>query len=628
VTSLALNQEWFEGEKSAGELVRRFERVKAQSRLRVNLCRFYCSLYHDRSFQGFNDGSNVVEVLIEGMRERLNERVITRIVQGLSAKFARQKPKPTVVTDGAKWALRRRAKLYDKYIWGCFHRVGAYQLQRMSDLFAIITGMGAIYVTSRHGQIYAEAVPSWELFVDTAEARYGGPRTLYRHQLIDRRVLGAIYPKHKRAILDAHATGWDDIYHATGTGDSDMVAVVTGWRLPNGPKSEDGRVVVALASGDDQVVLDTAEWNRPRFPFAFCRYGLVPEGFWGMGIVEQLVGQQLELNRTLTFRQEALRLLSAPFFLVERGSKIIKSHLSNQIGRIIEYTGIKPTVEIPSAINPEQFQHGDRVKSSMFQQAGVSEMAMQAMKPAGLNSAPAQRAYADMLDDGIHDIFVRREQQVVDLAEVILDEMEDLAEQDGADSSVIYVGPNSTEKIDFRKARIDRDEFVLKVQPTSSLSTTLGGRLEDLSDLRELGLVEDKEEMRELLQLTDLEASAARHGVMRETLYKILEVEILENERSITPEPTWDLQLALTMCIESRMRAQLEGAEEGKIELLRIFESQCMAMLNKAAAGQGSPPIAGGEVTTQPPPLPPPGVVPGPEGGASPTAGGEQPVAV
>jgi hypothetical protein len=621
----ALTQEWFESDKAASDIVRRFERVKAQSRLRINLCRFYCSLYHDRHFQGFNDGSSVAELMIEGLREKLNERVITRIVQGLSAKFARQRPKPAVLTDGANWALGRRAKQYDKYIWGCFHEVQAYGLQRMSDLHAILTGTGAIYVTSRHKRIYGEAVPSWELFTDTADSRYGIPTTLYREQLMDRRVLAGIYPNHKRQCMDARAATLSDAYSTTGAGDSDMVRVVTGWRLPSGPKQEDGRIVVALASAESPTVLSSGPWERPRFPFAFCRYGLVPEGFWGLGVVEQLVGMQLELNRSMSFRQESMRLLSAPFWLVEKGSKIVKSYLSNQIGRIIEYTGIKPEVAMPGTIHPEQFQHTDRVKSSMFQQAGVSEMAMQAMKPAGLNSAPAQRAYADMLDDGIHDIFVRREQQIVDLAEIILDEAEALAEEDDGQKFVVYVGPNSTERIDFSKAKIDRDAFVLKVQPTSSLSTTLSGRLEDLSDLRELGLVEDKEEMQELLQLTDLERAGRRHNVMRETLYKILEVEILENDKSITPEPTWDLKLALKLCVQTRLQAALEGAPEEKIELLRIFESQCLAMI-KAAEPPPLPP-AGGETTQQPPPPEPSGVVPAGEG-ASPTAGGEMPVAV
>jgi hypothetical protein len=622
-----LAREWFDSDVEGHEdLWRRFDQIKSQSQLRLNLDRFYCSLYYDRAYQGFNAGDNLAELFVEGMRDRLNENVIARIVQTLSAKFAKQKPKPTVLTDGADWGLQQRAKKYDKYIWGVLHKAKVYELQRASDLHMLIAGTGAIHCTSRNGSVYCETVPPWELFVDTNEGRYGSPRTLYRRQYIDRRLLAKLYPKQSEAILAATSIAFGDAFSATGNPNSDMIAVVTGWRLPSGPNSEDGRVVVAI----DDATLSSGAWTRERFPFAFSRYSLAPEGFWGIGVVAQLVGMQLELNRTLTFRQEALRLLSAPFIAIESGSKIVKSHLSNAIGRIIEYTGTPPTVVTPSAISPESFTHSDRVKSGMFSQSGISELAATSMKPAGLNSGKAIRAYADMQDDGLHDALVRREQQVLDLAELILDEAEDLAENDEADTSAVYVGPFGTETINFDEAKLDRDAFVLRVQPTSSLSMTLSGRLEDLQDLRDLGIVTDPAEMQELLQLPDLETAAARRNSMRDLLLEVLEVRMLGDGVAVTPEPTWDLALALKLCVQTRLRAQLRNAPEDRLELLRVFEEQCI-FYQQPAAPPGPPPaptapVVGPEQPTIPQIPPELGAEQLPPEMVSPNAGG-QPVA-
>lgn len=582
--------EWYDRKGDADAMFRRFEEIKGQSRIRTDLDRFFCSLYHDRAYQGLGT-ANLAESFIDGIRERLNENVIARIIGTLSAKLAKQKPKPSILTDGADWALQQRAKKYDKFVWGVMRRSKAYQCQRMSDLHMLLTGTGAIFCGSRHGQVFLEATPSRELFVDNSEGRYGSPRSLYREQFIDRRVLISLYPKRKKDIEGARASNSRDLLGSSSSISSDMIQVVTGWRLPSHTEANDGRVIVMI----DGCELDSAPWTRERFPFAFSRYMLAPEGFWGIGCVAQLVGQQLELNNTLAKRQDALGLLGVPFIAIAKGSGIVKSHLSNALGRIIEYTGAPPMVVAPSVISPETFQHGDRVKSSMFSSAGVSEMAAAAMKPAGLNSGKAIRAYSDMQDDGLHDVLVRREDQILELAELILDEAEALHESGEHDVGAVYVGPFGTEKIDFADCKMDRESFVLSVQPTSSLATSLSGRLEDLADMRELGIIDDPAEMQELLQLPDLTNAASRRNSMRELILQILEVETLEKGNVVTPEPGWDLELCLKLCLQTRLRAQLARAPADRVELLRVFETKTIWYLN----GNAEP------LPPEPPPAPP-----------------------
>jgi len=567
------------------ELMARFDRVRTQSQLRLDLDAFFMSLYHDRSYQGFDGDMDAAEAFLEGARERLNENVIFRIVTTLTAKLAKQKPKPTVLTDGADWALQQNAKKLDKFIWGTMHQCRAYEVQRQSDLHMILCGTGFIHVTSRGGKIHVEAVPPWEIFCEAASARYGSPRTIFRRQFIDRQLLASLYPDYSDEIMRSAAADHDDIAFSGGGYEHDMVTVVTGWKLPSSEGAEDGMTEVGIRGCS--LTDGPQPWNRSRFPFAVSRYALAPEGYFGVGATVNLVGQQLELNRVLSTRQTALRMLGASFIAVERGSKVVKSHLSDQIGRIVEFTGTLPQVIAPGTIHPETFQHSDRVKSGMFSSVGVSEMAAASMKPAGLNSGKALRAYADMQDDGLHDIMVRREQQIVDLAELILDEAESIAEDDEeSDIGVLYVGTFGTERINFRDSNMDRNAFVLRVQPTSSLSTTLSGRLEDLQDLRDLGLVNDPDEMREMLQLADLDAAAKRSNSMRDTMREVIEDEILGKGKAITPEPSWDLKACLKLAVQTRLLASLRGCPEDRITLLRGFEKKCIYYINQAQAPQ------------------------------------------
>ncbi len=570
------SEEWFEQKAPTAEtLFRRFELIREQSRTRIDIDRFHCSLYYDRAYQGFGDGRSLEEITAEMFdQRRLNENVILRIVCTLAAKFAKQRSAPAMLTDMGDWAMQRRVDKYGRFLKGVLHECDVYERQRGSDLHNIICGTGFLGVSSRKSKIRVEFVPPWEIHVDTADGRNREPQTMYRRQLIARRRLQSMYPKFKDRIESVTGSSIRDAFDYFGRNDVDVVEVITGWHLPTDEDSGDGKVVVAI----DDCILSQGEWNRPRFPFAESRYMLPPDGYWGIGVVSQLVGMQVELNRTLLSRQTALDMLSAPFVAVERGSQIVKTHISNLIGRILEYTGTPPVVTTPSTINPEQFLHGDRVKSSMFQNSGVSELAASSMKPVGLDSGKALRTYADMMDDALHDALIRRDRQILQLSEIILDEIESIAESEEG-YKARYVGPFGIESIKYSEISMDRDAIVMQVKSSSALATTLSGKIEDVEDLQGIGVQFEEGEIEELLNIPDLSESKERRFSMRNLLRQVIEVWMLDEGRYTAPEPRWSLQLALDIVSQTILRAQLGNAPADRIDLLRKFELECMTLL-------------------------------------------------
>lgn len=619
-------EQWYDGKVAPGAdsscIFERFDAIKSKSKTRIEFYRFFMSLYHNDAIEGYGS-DNSVAVMLGLMRDVLNENAIQRITSVLCAKFSRSRPRPSVLTDESDFGLMRRAKVRDRAIWASMRRIRAYELFRLSDLHMILCGTGAIYVGHRKGSVYGEIVPPWELMVDAAEARYGTPRTLYRWQCVDRRQFAKLHPKFKEEIMMARSTSFDDVNYLTG-GNGDMIDVVTCWRLPSFEGAGDGRVAVAI----DGTIIDGCEWKRDHFPIAISRFLLAPRGFFGVGAVETLVGLQLELNRTLMARQEAMALIK-PYVLLEHGSKVVETDFSDECGNFIWYSGTKPEIVTPSAVNPETFNHSDRVKSSMFQVSGVSEFAASSMKPAGLNSGKALRAYSDMIDDSIHDILQRREQRVVDVGELILDALEDIDSCDDEEKSpLVYVGPFGIQKIDFSEFADDRDEFVLEVQPSSSLSTTLSGKLEDLGDMRDLGIISDPQQMGEMLEMPDLKSYMRNNNSMYELLRYVIEERILDDGDSITPEPTWDIELALKLCSQAMNRLQMQtNVPKGRYELLLAFSKKCIFYqmeAQKALApsatpesipGAGGGPMPGQVEPVQTPPIPgqedlPPGPLP------------------
>jgi len=604
---MSLSAAWWEQEERDSQdalqgLKARFDSAHNQGTVRTELDTFFESLYYDRTYAGFASADSTIDLLVGTVESSLRENAIQRIVSTFASKLSRQRNKPVMLTDGADWCLQRKSKKLEKWVWGQLQSCRINEVIRDSDMQMLLKGTGIIYTGSRRSEIYCDVVPPSEIKVSTASAMRGHPLDIYREQCVDRRQLMKLYPEKADDIERSSAVPPEIALIATGSFDTDMVRTITGWRLPSYEESEDGGTIVAC----DNVVLSASEWCRPRFPFAVSRFMLAPSGWFGIGLVQALVAMQLELNRLNSDKSDAMHLLSAPFVLSPEGS-IVRSHFSNEIGRILEFNPAygPPQVVTPSPISPAMFEHADRVKSGMFAQSGLSEMATQGFKPAGLNSAPSLRAYADMIDDSIHDIFLRREQQILDVAENIICEAEEMSDGEHRPKRTKYTGPRGIAYFDFAEVKMAREDYTLTMKAASDLSTTLAGKLEDLEELRALGIVTDPAEMQELIQMPDLDTAASRRNSMRDLLLQTIEESILEDGKAITPEPTWDLKLAIKLCMATRWRAQLmKNVPEDRIALLRRFEKNCAYYILQAQ-GQPADAAASGmpQQTAEQPPL-------------------------
>lgn len=569
---------------ATNEVFSRFEVIKTQSTFRLECDEFYSSLYHDSAYQGYTgDVLDFASVFAEGINERLNENHIFRITSTVCAKLAKNKVRPNVVTDGANWEWQQEAKMRERFIWGVMQQNQIYTQQRQSNLGMLLRGTGVLGVDFDGESITIEEVPSSELFVDAASARYRKPRTMFRRYFVDREELLAKYDstEAKRLLQSARKSPLGDIVNVGGNQYHDMIEVVGMWRLPilnsNG-ELVDGRRTFAIREG---YLFDDKTWKRRRHPFAVVRYELAPRGFFGIGLVANLVGLQLELNRTLEARQDALYRLGRPYIAVDRASKVTEGHLGNKRNKILYYTGVAPREIAPSVIAPETFTHSTSIKEAMFGVSGVSQFAASAIKPAGVDSGRAIRAYSDFTDDNFHDIMTRIEQQIVDVAELILDEAE-TAHENGEDVGVVYRDELSVEKINFKDTGRKCEQFIVTVMPASSLQSTLTGKLEDIGELEDKGLIETREEKLELLGMPDLISKLRRKSSMVDTINHVLNVEILRKGKMIIPESSWNLQLCLTMCRDLRLDVSLRGCPEDKIQLLREFEKQCAARILQA----------------------------------------------
>ena len=535
----------------------------------------------------------------QSLDHRVTLNVIQSCVDTLSAKIAKNRPKPTFLTDGADWSKQQRAKKLDKFIAGAFYQMRVFEETPRVFTDSGVFGTGFYKVFSQNGKLCGERANPDEILVDDAEGIYGNPSTVYQNKALERDMLLDLYPEHKVAINAAPRADKVAGMMSNDHG-ADRIIVTESWHLPTSSDSKDGRHFMGIEGAD--FVFD--EWKRPRFPFATMRNNPKLFGFWGQGTAERLLSLQLEINKLLRSIQLAQHLMSVPRIWLERGSKIIKAHLNNKIGMIGEYSGLKPEASVFQAMSPEVYEHLDKLYQRAFEIEGISQLSAQAKKPAGLDSSVALREYNDIESERFVQVGQRWEYFHMDISRIIIDECRDLMEQDPG-FSIVAKGKRGLETIKFKDVDMDDDGVIMQVFPTSGLSSNPAERKQEVQEWMQGGLI-DPDEGLALLNLPDLEGYKNLRWAAKDVVKDVVE-KMIEDGVFTSPEPYMDLSFAMKYAQMSYNKAKLDGVPEPRLELLRRFMTLADTMIKSPPESTQAPTAAAAAPQGPPPPGPPQG---------------------
>ncbi len=547
-------------------------------------------LYGDRAMLGLSPSQMVRTSVGVG---RLSLNIVRSLVTTARAQLVQgPAPRPMFVTSGGDWRTQKRAQGLTKFLAGVIYQTGFDATARSGALHSANFGSGCFKIYAEHGRIEIERVYPWEIWVDETEAHYGKPRSMYQTKYIDRAVLAELYPDEAEAIEDAPA-GEGDGRLQTTSATSDLVMVIEAWHLPSGPEAGDGRHVICVEGCS---LLDE-EWEDTSFPFEFFHWSEALGSFWPTGIADEVAGIQYEINVTMERIRQCLAVCAVPRVFLERGSKVVPAHLTNEIGGIVWYTGKPPVIDIARAVSPELANHLQNLKQEAYTNTGVSQSAASGMTPTKLQTGRAIRINAEEEKSRFtpwkldwSDLYRRVGLQVVRL-------MRRLAKDDPS-VEVVYQDPKRKviERIAWRDVELDEDSYVLQCFPISALPSTPAGRLEALQEMASTGLI-DGPTFKRLCDFPDLEAELAVENAPRELLEKEME-EMLYDGVARRPEPFYDLALILRVGPLHYLNAKQNGVDEENLTLLRDY---LVATKNMMAAANGNTPGPTGPAMASPP---------------------------
>jgi hypothetical protein len=263
---------------------------------------------------------------------------------------------------------------------------------------------------------------------------------------------------------------------------------------------------------------------------------------------------------------------------MSNSSKIVKEHLSNDIGSIV-MGDQAPEYLLPPAVQPEIYQHVITLKNSGYEQAGISQLSASSQKPAGLDSGKALREYNDIETERFMTVGHAYENFHMDLSFLSIECAKEIFKED-KNLSVKVPNGKFIKEIKWKDVNLKESDYIMKVYPVSSLPNDPAGRLQTVQEYVQAGFYTPRTAKR-LLDQPDLEAVDDLQSAMEDYLHALFE-KMIEDDEYTPPAPDDDLDLALELNLEYIAQGKRDNLPEEKMELLRTYNEQVILLQQKA----------------------------------------------
>lgn len=544
------------------------------------------------------------------------ENVVASNVDTVHAAIAATEVRARFMTDDAEWSVQRTATMLEWYAEGVGKLTGLHQHCSKAFKQSAKKGMGLVKVfADAFDRVRIENVMIDNVIVDDAECRDGGsPRQLHHRMLnADPEELKARFPEYAEQI--DQATGrMQDLQRWAGYRPVDRfgVVVVESWRLPIGVPDMEG-----YKPGRHTIVLDGCdlldeEWEDDFFPFSMFAWSERDTSFYPISLSERIAGIQRALNKRNWQIDRNLDQYAVPTTYVDMADANVQVQSISRLGTVAIIRGRPPTTVTPQANSPEVYAHREQLKSSAYEESGVSRLAATAQKPAGIESAVGLREYRDQTTQRFAPQEKMFEQGVLDTVILMLWVCKALGSK----------APEITRSAKYgeRKIRwrdVSRDTLRVQIAAASTLPRTPAGRAQTALEWAQAGVI-STDEWRRLTKHPDLDHILSLYTQGMESVERDLEA-IVFDELTVVPEPFGNLQLMSRMGQAAYLKYRDLNAPAEILEALRTYTVLAAHLFSMATAQPAGALPPGAELGPPtggvggPPPL---GLPPGPPAAA------------
>lgn len=598
--------DWYEESKPPREaarlMVEACKAIAGHNKSRQAQEMTFLRLYSDREWRyrnGLDNRASALHELASRQKPGVSINVIRNAINSSVSMLAGGKPVPFCMTDGADWMLQKKARQRTRFLQGLVHRQKVHVKNQYLAQQGCIFGNGYYQINRTKNGPEIEEVFSPEILVDEFEGIYRRPPNVYRVRSVDRALAKVWFPD-KADLIDKAPQA-----RISSTGPtSDRIDIFIGWHVASEIGADDGCYMMVLdageTKGDGMLCRRPYKWTSP--PLVRWAWNEEPIGWHGSGIPSEGKSLQFEINTLMRLVQQNMWSGGNLKVLLERGSRIVKSQVSNSLrAPMIEYTGTPPIFTAPQTVDPSILNHIQWLIESFYNQLGISQMNAMSQTPFASMSGKA-RMVADTKENQRFLATQRRFDSAVtvDLSDRLLEAAADIKEQFG-DFEVVFAGRSTVEPIRYSDITGHDEEIDIRTFSTSGLASTPAGRMAEIERYADRGLISPEEEilyaeLPETGALTD--GIRASYENVQERLWKIMSEGV-----SVEPDDSLDLNVALKIANQHINRAELMLAhkdedrrpDKANVQLLRDWRDLVVELIEKQTepppveAGMGAP---------------------------------------
>jgi len=378
-------------------------------------------------------------------------------------------------------------------------------------------------------------------------------------------------------------------YMGPGT-DSDMICLYEGWhRSPEGSK-EHGRHILCCG----HIVALDEPWKPKVFPFARMPWSPPLMGAYSTGLMEILAPLQLELNKMMKTIQHSIHLMSVPR-VWQNAATMVSPEYDNMIGNVYKYSGPKPEIDVSPAVHPELYAQADKIRERMYEQARANPVRTQGNMPSRIDSRPGFREWTAVADSANAWLGKMWERFMLQCAEQIIRVAREIVDEHGSYES-FGRAKDFIEKIDFKEINLEDDRFVIKLQNTNFLPTTITGKRLAFMDLAALPIFQNSPD--DLLEMAgdhpDLKGLLSRKNAGRKLIEKQM-YSIIRKRKYFGPEQFQVIMAAKQFAQETLQEQFMRSADNKVIRMLEDYVRDCdtlIQMITPPAPPQPAAPMA------------------------------------
>jgi hypothetical protein len=542
-------------------------------------------------------GGGIAELFGTARAVQISEWNILRAVLLTAwAMLSRSKVRGRFITSRGKSTQKKRAEDATRWLDGWTDEAQVHRIAGRCLMDAETCRYGVAQLYEDDSKVKLQRCLPHEVMFDQVGGMLGEARVIHRKRPMSKASLMkfAKTDAAKAAVRNANTI---DLLDGDGS-TSDMVLVRESYALPTKKGAGDGWHCIAIDGQDGGLVAE--EWKKPWWPFILFRWDEAFMGMAGISLASQLESIQTELNYMAWVERKTFRLLAGPWIAIQRGSKIVKSQLTNQIGAVLEYTTTPPVVLVKQMLPPEFYMERDKRVDKMYEIAGIAKYVSEGQTAPNADSGVAKREAMDAQGIRLQSYAQRAwEAPIVEIYTKAVEMAADITKERGS-YEVRSPGTKDLEVVDFKGTVTDLKNHAVTIYPTGFLPLTPAARLDFILQMLNAKLW-DVDRCRQALSDLDVDYEQTMENQIQRLAVTTFEEMLFEGK----PHRPTELDVAnYTLIIKTASvylaLARNEKVGDENMSLATRYLDELDALEKEANPAPPPPPAA--------PPMAPPGV--------------------